>query len=191
MDIAVAGEAMANKSNNNGCGLAAICLLIILAVSKCGGGTTPTAVQDAATSQAPATSPSSETTPMYVATATLNCRAEPTSNASVVEKLSSGDAVMAGETRGTWVSLERPGHNCWTALRFLSENQPEAEPVRLLSPPRDPLESVSSRRSGPSCGTKWKCGQMDSCAEAQHYLNDCGVGRLDGDGDGVPCESIC
>ncbi|MBR2270187.1 excalibur calcium-binding domain-containing protein [Sphingobium yanoikuyae] len=32
---------------------------------------------------------------------------------------------------------------------------------------------------------------MDSCAEAYHYLNDCGVGRLDGDGDGVPCESIC
>ncbi|MBZ9648449.1 excalibur calcium-binding domain-containing protein [Sphingobium sp. 3R8] len=32
---------------------------------------------------------------------------------------------------------------------------------------------------------------MSSCEEAYHYLNECGVGRLDGDGDGVPCESIC
>jgi hypothetical protein len=42
-----------------------------------------------------------------------------------------------------------------------------------------------------SCGSKRLCRQMNSCAEAMHYLNDCGVGRLDGDGDGVPCESIC
>ncbi|MFB9061263.1 MULTISPECIES: excalibur calcium-binding domain-containing protein [Sphingobium] len=32
---------------------------------------------------------------------------------------------------------------------------------------------------------------MDSCSEAYHYLNECGLSRLDGDGDGVPCESIC
>jgi hypothetical protein len=42
-----------------------------------------------------------------------------------------------------------------------------------------------------TCGYKTTCRQMDSCAEAQHYLNQCGVSRLDRDGDGVPCESIC
>lgn len=41
------------------------------------------------------------------------------------------------------------------------------------------------------CGTKTKCGQMDSCAEARCFLEKCGVTRLDGDGDGTPCESIC
>lgn len=42
-----------------------------------------------------------------------------------------------------------------------------------------------------SCGGKSTCGQMASCSEAMFYLNSCGVSRLDGDGDGVPCESIC
>ncbi|WP_174520391.1 excalibur calcium-binding domain-containing protein, partial [Bergeriella denitrificans] len=27
--------------------------------------------------------------------------------------------------------------------------------------------------------------------EAKFYLNKCGVRRLDRDGDGIPCESIC
>lgn len=42
-----------------------------------------------------------------------------------------------------------------------------------------------------SCGGKTKCAQMDSCEEAYYYLRKCGLTRLDGDGDGVPCESIC
>ena len=41
------------------------------------------------------------------------------------------------------------------------------------------------------CGGKHTCKQMSSCAEAKHYLNDCGVSRLDRDHDGIPCESIC
>ena len=41
------------------------------------------------------------------------------------------------------------------------------------------------------CGSKRYCGEMGSCAEARYYLNQCGLTRLDGDGDGVPCESIC
>ncbi|MDO8997662.1 MAG: thermonuclease family protein [Sediminibacterium sp.] len=42
-----------------------------------------------------------------------------------------------------------------------------------------------------SCGTKKYCTQMTSCEEAKFYLKQCGLGRLDRDGDGVPCESIC
>ncbi len=42
-----------------------------------------------------------------------------------------------------------------------------------------------------TCAGKTTCGQMASCAEAQFYLNSCGVSRLDGDKDGVPCESLC
>lgn len=44
---------------------------------------------------------------------------------------------------------------------------------------------------GYSCGSKTKCGEMASCAEAMYYLNTCGVSRLDGDKDGVPCETLC
>jgi endonuclease YncB( thermonuclease family) len=43
----------------------------------------------------------------------------------------------------------------------------------------------------PTCWTQKTCGQMESCKEARFYLEECGLTRLDGDGDGVPCESLC
>lgn len=52
------------------------------------------------------------------------------------------------------------------------------------------VESTQSS-SGFECAGKSKCGEMSNCAEAKFYLNECGVGRLDRDHDGVPCESIC
>lgn len=42
-----------------------------------------------------------------------------------------------------------------------------------------------------TCGVKSRCSQMASCAEATFYLRTCRAGKLDGDGDGVPCEKIC
>ncbi len=42
-----------------------------------------------------------------------------------------------------------------------------------------------------TCGTKRYCREMTSCKEAQFYLRQCGLTRLDGDKDGVPCEKIC
>jgi len=41
------------------------------------------------------------------------------------------------------------------------------------------------------CGSKSYCGEMVSCDEARFYLKTCGLTRLDGDGDGLPCEAIC
>ena len=41
-----------------------------------------------------------------------------------------------------------------------------------------------------SCG-KRLCGQMSNCADAMFHLQQCGISSLDGDGDGVPCESLC
>lgn len=49
----------------------------------------------------------------------------------------------------------------------------------------------SAKTTKQSCGSKRTCGQMNNCSEAKHYLNVCGVSRLDRDNDGVPCESIC
>ncbi len=42
-----------------------------------------------------------------------------------------------------------------------------------------------------TCGSKRVCREMASCKEARFYLEVCGLRRLDGDGDGTPCESIC
>ena len=41
------------------------------------------------------------------------------------------------------------------------------------------------------CGAKTLCREMTSCAEARFYLEKCGVKRLDGDRDGMPCSALC
>ena len=41
------------------------------------------------------------------------------------------------------------------------------------------------------CGVKRYCREMTSCDEAMFYHEECGLTRLDGDKDGVPCEAIC
>jgi endonuclease YncB( thermonuclease family) len=41
------------------------------------------------------------------------------------------------------------------------------------------------------CGTKRYCREMTSCEEANFHLRNCGRSSLDGDRNGVPCESIC
>lgn len=51
-------------------------------------------------------------------------------------------------------------------------------------------------RSGPlqsahGCGAKRHCSQMVSCDEARYYFSQCGIKRLDRDGNGVPCEALC
>jgi len=50
---------------------------------------------------------------------------------------------------------------------------------------------LRSSEENMTCGSKYYCKEMTSCEEAQYYLNQCGLTRLDGDGDGIPCESIC
>lgn len=42
-----------------------------------------------------------------------------------------------------------------------------------------------------NCWTKRYCWEMSNCEEAYHYLTKCWLSRLDSDGDGIPCESIC
>ena len=42
-----------------------------------------------------------------------------------------------------------------------------------------------------ACGSKRYCKEMRNCAEASYYLEQCGLGRLDRDKDGIPCESKC
>ena len=63
-----------------------------------------------------------------------------------------------------------------------------------LAPPTSPLDraerSVASEHES-QCGTKQYCKDMRTCAEAQHYMTNCGLSELDRDGDGVPCETLC
>ncbi len=66
-------------------------------------------------------------------------------------------------------------------------------PVPAALVPATPAVTApaTANPSGWTCGVKTTCGQMSSCEEARFYLTQCGVARLDGDGDGTPCQSLC
>lgn len=72
-------------------------------------------------------------------------------------------------------------------------------PYRLPSPD-EPVAANPGQRTPASpatpapafqCGHKNRCSQMSSCAEAQFYLQQCGVKKLDGNNDGIPCAALC
>ncbi len=52
-------------------------------------------------------------------------------------------------------------------------------------------KAIVQRQGGFQCDGKTTCKQMRNCSEARFYLEQCGLTRIDGDGDGVPCESLC
>ena len=65
-----------------------------------------------------------------------------------------------------------------------------------LQPSLRPSASPEPRRvkqtiteSAFSCQGKRYCSEMHSCAEATYYQNTCPNTEMDGDNDGVPCES--
>jgi hypothetical protein len=45
------------------------------------------------------------------------------------------------------------------------------------------------KRNNYSCAGKVYCSEMTSCEEAGFYQHNCPGTKMDGDGDGVPCES--
>jgi endonuclease YncB( thermonuclease family) len=51
--------------------------------------------------------------------------------------------------------------------------------------------SKSEAVADTQCGSKQYCREMTSCEEAKFYLKQCGRSSLDGDQDGLPCESMC
>ncbi|MBU1173896.1 MAG: excalibur calcium-binding domain-containing protein [Alphaproteobacteria bacterium] len=70
-----------------------------------------------------------------------------------------------------------------------SATEPGFSPAR---PGIAPLDAVSIVAQSWSCNPRKTCGKIGSCDEAYWYYINCSWGgRLDGDGDGVPCESIC
>lgn len=68
---------------------------------------------------------------------------------------------------------------------------PGGNPASASPEPQAETPKAATTETAGSCGSKRTCGEMSSCAEARHYLNDCGVSKLDRDHDGIPCESLC
>ena len=77
--------------------------------------------------------------------------------------------------------------------------QPLALPGAALTPQaaaipheRKTDKVAASRFARPAtaaCDGRTRCTQMNSCAEAKFFADNCEGAEMDGDGDGVPCES--
>lgn len=181
------------KKSDAGCAPLIVVGVVLFALGKCVGGPEPEASSPQGLYSAP-TEAAPTVTSLYVQTRSLNCRASPSRKSAIVTKYARGQEVGISDYSGDWVRVPQGGSDgCWVARQNLSESPPSAglSAVAAAAPLSSRRSAIDTINDGPSCGVKWKCRQMDSCEEAYHYLNQCGLGRLDGDGDGVPCESIC
>ena len=107
------------------------------------------------------------------------------------------EPVVAGCTGRAWVKVLAA--KLGLAVPFLpgakraeaSERNP-AQPKDKSNPPLERnQQGLAADGTAAPCGTKKTCREMVNCEEARHYLRDCGLKRLDRDGDGVPCNSLC
>ncbi|AMG07134.1 cold shock domain-containing protein [Vibrio parahaemolyticus] len=53
----------------------------------------------------------------------------------------------------------------------------------------EPTLNPEYENTGFSCQGKTYCSEMVSCNEAKFYLSNCPNVKIDGDNDGIPCES--
>jgi hypothetical protein len=119
----------------------------------------------------------------------------------VAEVFSDGASVAEAQVGGghAWVfrrytnskkllALESEAKAAKRGLWSLPENERIA-PWKWRDGDRAPPPAASAPAF--RCGGKTYCREMASCAEARFHLDRCGLGRLDGDGDGIPCEMLC
>ncbi|POA18277.1 calcium-binding protein [Pseudomonas sp. FW300-N1A1] len=75
-----------------------------------------------------------------------------------------------------------PEVQSWTQARLSSQ---QAASQAMTAP-----KLISISVSVPvKCDGRKRCSQMTSCAEAMSFLQNCPGMEMDGDDDGVPCES--
>ena len=145
----------------------------------------------------------------------VNLRGGPGTNYRVAGTLSANQtaAAIARNTAGDWLVLDTGG---WVATWVVTvtgdvntlpvreappvpdspppaPSQPTQIPQSTLPPsqPTIPPAPTNPPAPGFTCDCSKTCGAMASCEEAYFQLNQCGCSARDGDGDGVPCESIC
>ena len=90
------------------------------------------------------------------------------------------------------IALLMLGLAVWGGYRHFNPSTPSvaapiaAAPARASSTPERVLPAPATRFS---CDGRQHCSQMRSCAEATYFIRNCPDARMDGDNDGVPCES--
>lgn len=71
------------------------------------------------------------------------------------------------------------------------KQHPSALPDQTHASAAPAATHASATSRAPTCDSKKYCSKMSSCEEARHYFTNCGIKTLDGNRNGVPCESLC
>jgi len=78
------------------------------------------------------------------------------------------------------------------AQRVLETEVESSEPRGAQVPAPAPFQAPRTEASSVAafkCDGRTYCSQMTSCAEATFFLKNCPGTKMDGDNDGIPCES--
>ena len=86
--------------------------------------------------------------------------------------------ILALVAWGGYRHFTPPAPTADAALAVTSARQPST-PERVLPAPTQRF----------SCDGRQHCSQMHSCEEAKFFIRNCPNTKMDGDNDGVPCES--
>ncbi len=93
--------------------------------------------------------------------------------------------------RGLWALPASQRIPPWEWRRTERERRMRQHGDGQASTRTTPALPSSANMSHYSCSTRKSCSQMSNCAEARYYLNQCGQTQLDGNHDGIPCNSLC
>ena len=82
------------------------------------------------------------------------------------------------------------GYGKYTATRSTVADASSAAAVGVTRASRQTVVTLATPTSPQfSCDGRTYCSQMRSSAEATYFLQHCPSTKMDGDADGVPCES--
>ena len=132
----------------------------------------------------------------YYVSRSANVRSCPDTDCDIIGRLAMGQSInVDGVADGVivsgspeWYHMRYQGKTAYVHSSLVSQTRP-AQPTQPVSSIQS-QPSNSGGSSGVSCGGATTCGQMTSCAQAYACLRESN-GRLDGNNNGIPCESIC
>jgi cold shock CspA family protein len=91
-----------------------------------------------------------------------------------------------------FVVLGSYGYSQYKQIRAQAKDELVEEPVYQASSAEDPSPKESEQLALPassySCDGRTMCSQMHSCEEATYFIRNCPGTKMDGNGDGEPCE---
>ena len=68
------------------------------------------------------------------------------------------------------------------------QSQQAIQVTQAIQSPIDRAIEITQQQPKFECDGRQHCSQMTSCDEATYFIQHCPNTKMDGDGDGIPCE---